>query len=389
MKRQKVRLAILCLSVFPLTTAQNLSAAQRTAPVDPVQVNRDVRAGTQNLERDANSALREFQRLTREVDKLKSQANQAKRKAEEAARAAERARDEALKCKTDRDKQRILGLVNEAKKKQKEAQEARERTDQMEKDLVKRLDDVGSALDRRINELQETLGKGFKAAKDQGLADTSVTTGNLRDAQAMLDRELAKQRSEGTKEKNFEDRGSLDRVRQARNEFNPKIREAKEQNDSSKALEQADSLIKGAEALLDRCPPQVGAAPKTPTEVFVAVDNRLEVLACISPGQDPREAINALGLGKKYQMLVSGPTGTIVKGVGDAKTVEKNAQAKGVNLCFKPENDYCTIMTPLTPFRGHDHKAHEQSGRGPHDHDGPDPGPDWGVTPPKIVVRLE
>ena len=95
----------------------------------------------------------------------------------------------------------------------------------------------------------------------------------------------------------------------------------------------------------------------------------------------------ALGLGG-HQLLATGATGTIVRAPGDAKTIEKTAQDKGVNLCFV-EPDYCTIMTPLTPFRGHDHKAHEHSGRGPHEHDGPDPPWTWGVIPPEIVVRLE
>jgi hypothetical protein len=41
----------------------------------------------------------------------------------------------------------------------------------------------------------------------------------------------------------------------------------------------------------------------------------------------------------------------------------------GIDLCFV-EINYCMIMTPLTAFRGHQHKAHPG---GIHNHDAPDP----------------
>jgi hypothetical protein len=134
----------------------------------------------------------------------------------------------------------------------------------------------------------------------------------------------------------------------------------------------------------DPPPKVVGAVPRTPTDTFVAVNNREQTNVGILPGQDPKEAAKALG----GTILATGPQGAIISTVGDPKTVEKRAQEIGLKTNFVEKN-FCTIMTPLTPFRGHDHKAHEQSGRGPHDHDAPDPGPDWGVTPPEMVVRLE
>jgi hypothetical protein len=47
------------------------------------------------------------------------------------------------------------------------------------------------------------------------------------------------------------------------------------------------------------------------------------------------------------------------------------------------------IMTPLTPFRGHDHEEHMRSGRGEHDHHAPDPPWSWGVTPPETEIYWE
>jgi len=117
------------------------------------------------------------------------------------------------------------------------------------------------------------------------------------------------------------------------------------------------------------------------------VDNRPQVNVCIPPGKDADTELIALELGNA-QVVATGATGTIVRAPGDAKTIEKTAQDKGVNLCFV-EPDFCTIMTPLTPFRGHDHKAHERSGRGPHEHDAPGLPWTWGVAPPETVIRWE
>jgi hypothetical protein len=366
---------------------QNLTAAQRTPPPpDPVQVNRDVRAGTQSLDRDVNAGVKNLQRLTNDANRFDGEAKRAKGLADKADKVAQDAMDAAMNC----DEARFARLSKQATDLVAQARNAKEKADAMGNEVDKRVKETLETVNNRISNLQNLLGQGFKAAKEEGLADSSVTVGNLRDAQNALNQELAKQNSGGTKENNFQDEGGLSRLNKAKNEFDNQMKKIRESHDSSGALEKIEQrLTDGAALLKKNCPPKVGAVPKTPTEVYVAVDNRPEVLTCISPGQDTQVALNALGLGKKFQTLMSGPTGTIVKSFGDAKTIEKNAQAKGVNLCFKPENDYCTIMTPLTPFRGHDHEAHKHSGRGPHEHDGPDPPLDWGVTPPEIVVRWE
>jgi hypothetical protein len=132
---------------------------------------------------------------------------------------------------------------------------------------------------------------------------------------------------------------------------------------------------------------KIGALPKTPTEMFAFVDNRPGVLACIAIGQNPREAANAIGL-ESYQVVATGPTGTIIRAPGDPETVNRLAQQRRITLCFPAESDVCMIMTPLTAFRGHNHEAHIQSNRAIHDHEAPDPPWEWGVTPPETVVRF-
>jgi hypothetical protein len=129
---------------------------------------------------------------------------------------------------------------------------------------------------------------------------------------------------------------------------------------------------------------KVGAVPRETTEMFAFVDNRPGVLACIASGQNLVETASAIGLAS-HQFVASSPTGTIIRGPGDPETVNRLAQQRRITLCFPAESDVCIIMTPLTPFRGHNHEAHQGA---VHEHDAPDPPLDWGVTPPETVVRF-
>lgn len=132
---------------------------------------------------------------------------------------------------------------------------------------------------------------------------------------------------------------------------------------------------------------KVGAVLTTPTEMYAFVNNQPEVLACIAPGQNPREAASAIGLAN-HQLVAAGPGGTMIRGPGDPKTVNRLAQERRITLCFPAEADVCIIMTPLTPFRSHDHAAHSHGGRGVHEHQASDPPPDWGVMPPEVTIRV-
>jgi hypothetical protein len=360
-------------------------AAQRTPPPpDPVEANRQVRQGTQNLDRDINSGIQNLQRLAKRVSNVEAEFKRAKNLADRAAKGAEQAWDAAQKC----DKaafERFSKLANDLAN---ESRKAKEKADSMENDLNKQVKDTIDKVNNPMANLQKTLDQGFQAAKAAGFKDNSVAVGNLRDAQQALDREIARQNSQGTKENDFKDEGSLNKLNRAKNEFDNQMKKIREGSDPTETLQKADQLLKdGAAWLENRCPPKVSAVPRAPTETFVAVDNRPQVNVCIPPGKDVDTELIALELGNA-QVVATTSTGTVVRAPGDPKTVEKIAKEKGIDLCFV-ESDFCTIMTPLTPFRGHDHKAHEHSGRGPHEHDAPDPPLDWGVTPPEIVVRLE
>jgi len=127
-------------------------------------------------------------------------------------------------------------------------------------------------------------------------------------------------------------------------------------------------------------PPEAGSQPVS-ADLTVLVDNRPRILICIPPSADVAKVATALGLAE-HDVVAQLPTGTVIAAYGDPQTIEAEAKAKRIPLCFV-EIDYCVIKTPLTAFRGHEHRAHPG---GLHAHDAPDPPWDWGVTPPVPVV---
>ncbi|MDP2734616.1 MAG: hypothetical protein Q8P12_00225, partial [bacterium] len=316
------------------------------------------------------------------ANNVENEFKRSKELADRAANAAQQALEAAMKC----DKAAFARFSKLASDLADQTRASKGKADGMANDLDKQVKDTVDKVNSHVANMQKTLGQGFQSAKEAGLKDNSVAVGNLRDAQQALDREVARQNSEGTKENNFKDEGSMNKLNRANNEFNNQMKKIREGSDPGDTLRRAELLLKdGAAWLENRCPPKVSAVPRAPTEVFALVDNRPQVNVCIPAGRNPQEAASVLGL-SKHQVLATTPTGTIVRAPGNSKTVEKIAKEKGIDLCFV-ESDYCMIMTPLTPFRGHDHKAHVQSGREPHDHDGPDPPWNWGVKPPETVIR--
>ncbi len=117
--------------------------------------------------------------------------------------------------------------------------------------------------------------------------------------------------------------------------------------------------------------------------LVVRLDNRPWSLIGIPAGKDPQEVADQFA---EYQVISIPGGGKIVRVPGDVRTVA--GLVGGFNPAFV-EIDPCTIMTPLSAFRGHDHESHMQSHRGTHDHEAPDPPWTWGVTPPEIAIRWE
>jgi hypothetical protein len=128
---------------------------------------------------------------------------------------------------------------------------------------------------------------------------------------------------------------------------------------------------------------KVSLVPRTATDVYVAVNNQPQTLACFAgelSDQDAQELKQQLS----YEVVAKTPTGTLIRSPQSAQTIELIANGRRIKLCFPPEVDVCLIMTPLTPFRGHDHATHQG---GAHEHRPSDLPPDWGVTPPETIIR--
>lgn len=384
-------LVLLSVLLLPPTLGLAAQAPRPAAPPDPIQANKDVRAGTQGLDADVGAAMKNLQKLTKDVNKLRDQAKDAKKKADAAKNAADALDLNPFyrkECLTPAERKQLQNFVKNVQGKLDDAQAAKDKADATEKNLRQQVDNTVKGVEDRIGQLQKMADQGLSAAQKAGYKPNSVAVGNLQDAKNALDKAANKLNDQGTPEKNWEDQGGLSKLRDAANQFNPEIRKAKEGLDPSDALKAAKDMLEAAEKILKLpdCPPEGAMVPKPPTEVFVAVDNRPKINVCIAPGQDPKEATAALGLENPQIVASTATDGTMVQTTTDAKTVDKTAQDRGVKLCFASESDFCTIMTPLTSFRGHDHSKH--MGPDVHDHHGPDPPFSWGVTPPTPVLRL-
>jgi hypothetical protein len=374
---------------LPMSAASTALAAQPSPrPPNPQQINAEARQEGRNLDQHIQrQGFRELQRMIDRGDirNLQKKFRDAKKKQDDAAKAAKDARDAARNCQNERDKKKAFDLIQKARRMQEDAKHERDMAEIAETGLRNRVRETVEKVNKHVKELKDKVQAGLKAAKDAGL---KIVERDLQDTEKILNDAIDKATSEGTKENNFTDEGMLNKLDKAKNEFNKQIDKAKEGTEPSESPAQSEANLKEAEGYLQNCPPKVGAAPKPPVEVFIAVDNTPQVLACIAPGQNPAQAANALGLAN-HQQIASGPEGTIVRAPGDPKTVEKAAKEKGVKMCHPPENDKCTIMTPLTPFRGHNHKDHMHSDGHPHSHQPVDLPLDWGVTPPETIIRWE
>ena len=344
----------------PPTRAQQDQAAR-----DVVDQTGAVNAGTEGLGQSIANAQRALKNLDKGIDKVKDQAKDAKKKADDAAKAAEKARDAASNCKDEKDKKKIQDLINDAKKKQKDAQDAKDKADKTEKDLQQEAKGIGDKLDKYIDGLTKTGDKESAAAEKVGLnGQNSAAVAGLERAKQRLDKEIENQQE------------NRDAFNKAKSDFNSKLSKAKEGLDPNESLDQANKFLQSAEYYLNNCPPkEVAVAPK---EVAIAVNDQQGSNVCVQPGQDASQIGG--------QVIASGPSGTIINSPQTVDVVVRIAKEKGVTLCWV-EINFCTIYTPLTAYRGHDHSTHSHSGKDLHNHTAPDPPWSWGVKPPETVIR--
>jgi hypothetical protein len=361
-------LMLACLPVL-VTAAEPPKPQPSVAQLRDAQnaINRqtaDVNRGADALPADIKKTNDQLDRLNKNFDKeIKPKLKRAKDKADEAAKAAKDAKAAAEAC----DKAKFQRLSKRAEDLMKESRDASRSAEDQATPAQK--------LDSHTRNLQGD--KPIADAVGDGLSETSDAVQAYQRAQARVRKQLDEQKE------------NLDKVDKGQRDLNQKMTKAKKDLDSSQPLNQAESdLQDGAAWLAENCPPKTSAVPKETTDMFVSVNNQPEIVACIAPGQNAREAANRLGLGQ-HQLIAAGPAGTIIRAPGNAETVNRRAAEQRITLCFPAEADVCIIMTPLTAFRGHNHEAHIQSNRAVHDHEAPDPLWEWGVTPPETAIRWD
>jgi hypothetical protein len=359
-------------------------AAQRINPAQAERqardANRDARQATQNLEQNANSGIRNLQRLTRDAGKLENDLKSAKRAADKVREATDKLADAAQRC----DENDFARFSKQARDAAEDYERQKDRAENTELDLLKDIKDTMDAVNNRVSDAQKTIDAGFKAARDAGLADNSVTVGNLATAQQMLNNELAELNSPGTKAKDFKDEGSLHKLNKAKSEFDGKLKQIKDDNSPGDVPNVEQKITEWDAYMKERCR-KVSQAPKEPTDFYASVDNRPEQVACVDRLMSDQEVANLFGDLGGGKLLAAKDSGTVFKTVANTQTIERTLASRGLKPCFAPEPNYCTIMTPLTAFRGHDHAHHHGH---PHEHDAPDPPLSWGLHPPDIVIRL-
>jgi hypothetical protein len=368
-----------------LVPAAGLAGEPPKPPPDPANVKDATKAladktaqleqGTKGMEQSIKNGMRELEKLEqgKEMADLKAEAKKANDKIKEAAKVVEQAMDASLKC----NKEKFAELDEKANKLLEEARQAMANVEKMDKDLVKKMDAIILKVDDNIENLKKSGDKEYKDAQDAGLPKNSPEANNFQQAKQALDKELKKQLPNL---KNLDKANS--RVGQKINDIRSPVNRGRELDHAETELDAAEKNIKA------NCPMRLSSLPGEPADVYVSVDNRPEVLACIVSGQNPDETATALGFAE-HQLVARSPAGIIIRGPGDPETVNRLAQQRKITLCFPAEANVCMIMTPLTAFRGHNHEAHIQSNRAIHDHEAPDPPWEWGVTPPETAIRWD
>jgi len=338
---------------------------------------------TKGLGKNLDDGLKRIKELERHVEDL----YEGRARASTAAELAENALEAAKNCR----KSEFDRLSKEAKESIKKAEQAQNRARKL-LDAAQKMRDYIDSL-RSMGEQEYEDYK--KAAEAAGLGDRfGVATDDFEFHKDALLKELSMQPWKvGDYEK-------------AAADLHRKILEINEALDE--ALKDADQELREAKALRDKgCAPKTAGGFKAPSmdlldstasevqatgtagqatlvDITVTVDNRLTVLICIPPGDDPAKVTAALGLAD-YEVVAQISTGTVIAAEGDPQVIDAKAKDKGINLCFV-EINFCVIKAPLTAFRGHQHKAHPG---GIHNHDAPDPPWSWAVTPPESVLSWE
>ncbi len=349
MRKQSV-IAILIFGFLSLAVSRP-AYAQGNKPTTPTgltkeDVANELTAATKQLRDVADHLPANIQASAKQFDKWKAEAEKIKKLREDAKKEADDAKDLA--------EQALAAAKNCDKAKYNELKGKATAHLNNEKSMTKSADGREKALNDQIDKLSNQMKDAEKAAA-KAEADANNVKGGTEMA-PMGGFNGAKQAYDKAVEDNA---ANLSHLRVANMGLKDITKDAKSDNDPAKSVKAAnDALKEGADFLADpkNCPPPHSmVVPKGPTEVFVAIDTRCgtNVDLCNLKGQDPRPVADGLGM-QDCGAIAATTNDAVYHCPGDASradTISARAKRDGICVGFAEEN-YCLIMTPLTPERG-------------------------------------
>jgi hypothetical protein len=341
----------------------------------------ELRSQVRVHERAAAADEKTFPNFTERADAERRSASSSRFSAQQAQNQTERERLEAEAAAHDRTADQHL---DEAHKIHREAAEHRAVAEGLRReaiDLVRHARNIESKPQVPGTPTDEAdrltrNAKDLRELAEQDEREARVAEQNARELKELADAERKRADSLRARGKREEADSADQRAKELSEEARKQQRKAEENKAVGDGLRrEAENIEKALNSLSSTTvgPPGAGGQPVS-AEMTVVVENRQGTIVCLPKGKTVP--------GLDGEVIAEGPTEVLVATSKSPEEVQRLAKASGVTLCFV-EIDFCVIKTPLTAFRGHEHRAHP---RGLHRHDAPDPPWDWGVTPPEPVV---
>jgi hypothetical protein len=347
MRKQSV-IAILMVLVFSLAASRHASAQKPPTP-PPELTKEDVANELTNATKQmndvtnhlganaaaANKAADKWREQEKAIEKLRTDA---KKEADQAKDLADQALEAAKKC----DKAKYADLKMKATSHANSAKSMTKSADSKEAGLTKGMD----ALQNQMNDAEKASLKAETDAGNIKGGTNMAPMGGFNKAQQAYNDALDDKQTAS----------DLRSYRITRDFIKGQLKDAKTDNDPTKALDGVKEDLDAAEKALKDCPPKEGAmAPKPTNEIYVALDTNCGTnvdLCNIKEGQDSRPVADSLGM-QDCGAIATTTTDAVYHCPGSASradTIKTRAKAKDICVGFS-ETNYCEGGAPFNSER--------------------------------------
>src|SRR4029077_693849 len=293
---------------------------------------------TSHLPANAAAAAKATDKWGDEEKKIEKLRTDAKKEADQAKDLADQALEAAKKC----DKAKYAELKMKATAHANNAKSMTKSADTREASLTKTMD----GLQNQLNDAEKAAARAeTDAGNIKGGTNMSPMGGfnNAKDAynNALEDKTTA---------------SALSTYRIVKNAIKTNLKDAKTDNDPSKALNGMKEDLDAAEKALKDCPPKEGAmAPKATSEIYVALDTNCGTnvdLCNIKEGQDSRPVADSLGM-QDCGAIATTTTDAVYHCPGAATRADSiKTQAKAKDICVGfSETNFCEGGAPFNSER--------------------------------------